>query len=81
MKIHAIKCRKCLDTVFSRTHHDFRWCSCQSVAIDGGFSYMKITGNPEDIEEVTLELEVSKDSLRADWNLGLDKFGLIKNES
>lgn len=39
--INAITCLKCKDLIVSMHIHDFRWCSCESVAVDGGRSYLK----------------------------------------
>ena len=33
---HAIQCKKCLDVIESKYIHDFKYCSCNSVGIDGG---------------------------------------------
>ena len=43
MKVNAIKCPKCGDTIYSRSRHDMHWCSCQNVAIDGGSDYVKLS--------------------------------------
>lgn len=40
-----VKCLKCGDIIQSTHRHDFRWCSCQSVAVDGGDDYMRIVGD------------------------------------
>lgn len=45
-----IICIKCNGIIQSMHRHDFVWCSCKSVAIDGGSSYTKISGNREDWE-------------------------------
>lgn len=78
MKVNAIKCLDCGDTVFSRARHDFRWCSCKKCAIDGGFEYTKINFiiPPEQVE---IEIEQTKKELYDDWNYSINKFGLIKN--
>lgn len=48
---HAIKCRKCLETIESKDMHDFKYCSCGAVGIDGGISDgNRILGNLSDIE-------------------------------
>jgi hypothetical protein len=48
---HAIKCRKCLETIESKDIHDFKYCSCGAVGIDGGISDgNRILGNLSDIE-------------------------------
>jgi hypothetical protein len=48
---HAIYCKNCKDVIESRTVHDFKYCSCGSVAIDGGIlAGNRILGNLCDIE-------------------------------
>jgi len=86
MTVHGIKCKKCGAQIYSRARHDFRWCPCEAVAIDGGVDYTKVTGNPEDFEMVTLKLfddwsdEVVLRNLFEDWNRGENRFGIIKPE-
>ena len=50
MKIKAIKCKKCGDTIYSRNTHDFHYCSCKTVAVDGGFDYLRVLGEPENYQ-------------------------------
>lgn len=45
-----IQCRKCLDVIQSEYRHDFKWCRCKSIYIDGGSDYTRIGGNIENIE-------------------------------
>lgn len=48
---HAIYCKKCHDTIESKWCHDFKFCSCGSVGIDGGIEGgNRILGNLSDIE-------------------------------
>lgn len=55
---NAIRCKKCGDIIESLTRHDFEECSCGAVAVDGGRSYLRRVGFPEDWEELS---EVSED--------------------
>ena len=49
---HAIQCKKCLETIESKHRHDFKYCSCRAVGIDGGISAgNRILGNLSDIED------------------------------
>lgn len=48
-RYNGIKCAKCGDEITSNHIHDFKWCSCESVAIDGGDEYVKVTGKSENI--------------------------------
>lgn len=34
------------DVIESETRHDFKWCKCKSVAVDGGHDYLKRVGVP-----------------------------------
>ena len=87
MKITAVLCKKCGDMVYSRCTHDFRECSCGSVAVDGGFDYLRIVGHSENYELFSKIIDgdvCKKNEIRLalynDWNYKADKFGLIKRD-
>ena len=42
--INAVTCNRCGNTIRSKNRHDFVWCSCGSVAVDGGSWYCKRVG-------------------------------------
>jgi hypothetical protein len=49
---HAIYCKLCKDTIESKHRHDFKWCSCGSIGIDGGIEEgNRIVGSIENIEQ------------------------------
>jgi hypothetical protein len=80
MKLKAIHCLSCNDTVYSRAQHDFRWCSCGSINADGGRTYFKygtIPGATFDIVEI--DVSISLDELYDDWNSMIDNYGIIKD--
>lgn len=39
----AVHCLSCDDVIYSVNRHDFKYCSCHKVAIDGGRDYTKIS--------------------------------------
>jgi len=81
MKVNAIKCPKCKDTIFSRARHDFRSCSCDNIFIDGGFDYIRVGGDGiETIKVFELEIEQTKGQLWDDWNYQDDHYGIIKEK-
>lgn len=41
IKCNKIKCNYCGDVIESKTVHDFVYCSCKKVAVDGGKDYLK----------------------------------------
>ena len=45
-----IQCRLCKDIIQSMYRHDFKWCACKSIYIDGGTAYTRIGGDPQNIE-------------------------------
>ena len=38
---NSVRCSNCNDEIESTHRHDFRWCSCGNVAVDGGRAYRK----------------------------------------
>ena len=52
---HAIYCIKCMETIESKYIHDFKYCSCGAVGIDGGIGAgNRILGNLNDMEMRTI---------------------------
>lgn len=76
--VAALECPNCGDIIYSRAHHDFHWCSCGDIAVDGGFDYMRCSYKSVRPREITLDISATKQELYEDWNLGKNKFGLIK---
>ena len=56
MKIikNQIKCNHCGDVIESYSVHDFKFCSCEKVAVDGGKEYLRRLGHKEDWEELSV---------------------------
>lgn len=42
---NAVLCHVCGDLVSSRHRHDFRFCYCGNIAVDGGLEYIRRVGN------------------------------------
>lgn len=57
---NIIRCKKCGDVIESKSVHDFKFCSCGSVAIDGGHDYLKRSGDSENIVELSEILELDE---------------------
>ena len=55
IKRNVIKCNHCGDVIESTHTHDFKWCSCGTVAVDGGKSYCKrcFKNHPDDFEDLS----------------------------
>ena len=50
---NKVRCTKCHDVIESFDRHDFKWCSCQSIAVDGGRDYLKRCGDIAAYEELS----------------------------
>jgi hypothetical protein len=54
IKQNSARCRKCGDIICSVHVHDFNWCKCGAIAVDGGLEYLKRVGDLENIEELSV---------------------------
>lgn len=53
---NAIKCKRCGETIYSVSTHDYKMCQCGSCGIDGGHDYIRriyISSPEEDFEELS----------------------------
>ncbi len=88
--VYVLQCPNCKDWVFSRTNHDFRYCSCEALGVDGGnidnkfeiLTYSRVMGNINfsKLKRENIRLPVSYKELYDDWNHNIDKWGLIKGD-
>jgi len=53
IKVNKIRCKKCGDVIESLHRHDFKFCKCGAVAVDGGKDYLRRLGNKEDWEDLS----------------------------
>lgn len=51
IKSNKIRCRKCGEIIESVSVHDFKFCKCGAVAVDGGLEYLRRCGSLENFEE------------------------------
>ena len=58
--VNEIRCKKCGDVIESKSVHDFKFCKCESVAVDGGHNYLRRLGEPENWDDLS-EYEVIED--------------------
>lgn len=58
--VNKIQCKKCNDIIELKDLHDFKWCACKSIAVDGGLEYIRRVGNLEDIIELS-EFEMKEE--------------------
>ena len=57
---NAIKCLKCGDIIESKHQHDFKWCQCGTMFVDGGLTYRRIGGDLSMIEDMSEYIEIDE---------------------
>ena len=57
---NAIRCKYCGDVIESTSVHDFKFCSCESVAVDGGHDYLRrcFKTSQDDFEELSEYIDI-----------------------
>ena len=58
---NRIKCKKCGEIIESTSRHDFKFCKCGAVAVDGGKDYLRRVGSKDDYEELIENLRFVMD--------------------
>lgn len=53
---NQVRCQKCGDTPFSATRHDFKYCKCGAIAVDGGISYLRRVGDIHAYDDMSIEI-------------------------
>lgn len=52
---NSAKCLCCNEEIESKNRHDFKWCKCGNLAVDGGKDYLKRCGGHKGhIEETSI---------------------------
>lgn len=42
---NKIRCNKCGDEIESTHRHDFKYCKCGAISVDGGLDYLRRCGD------------------------------------
>jgi hypothetical protein len=65
MKIirNAALCAKCNTFIESKHRHDFQFCQCEAIFVDGGLDYLRRGGKPEHFIDLSRYVESSYDML------------------
>jgi hypothetical protein len=54
IKRNSAQCLQCGEHIESKHVHDFRYCKCKSVAVDGGFDYIRRVGKSENYFDTSI---------------------------
>ena len=63
IKENKIMCLKCNTIIESESVHDFKWCKCGAVAVDGGKNYLKRVGERKFIKELSIDDNIYNDDI------------------
>jgi hypothetical protein len=82
MHVICVQCPNCKDVIFSRTTHDFNFCTCKKTGIDGGNSYVRISAEDlSKVQRIQVNLpDVNEFVLFRDWNNRFNHFGNISKQ-
>jgi len=64
---NSIKCLSCDDEIESRHVHDFKFCKCGKIAVDGGHEYLKRCGERRFMQETSEFGELPDAEDDAEW--------------
>jgi hypothetical protein len=78
---NQIRCKKCKDLIYSAHRHDFRYCKCGHVAVDGGCEYLRRIGSLDGYEELSLympeaAIEACKEAVARAERYGCNAWGI-----
>lgn len=53
VKRNAARCLSCAEVIESKSRHDFKWCGCGKIAVDGGLEYIRRVGDFNNMEDLS----------------------------
>lgn len=59
--VNKIRCKKCGDIIESTYRHDFKFCKCGAVVVDGGHGYLRRCGDLDSYEDLSVTKEIEFD--------------------
>lgn len=54
---NAVKCNLCEEVIESVHRHDFKYCKCGNVAVDGGKEYLRRVFKTTDFTDVSEQVD------------------------
>lgn len=60
--VNRAKCNDCGEVVTSEHRHDFKWCKCGNLAVDGGKDYLRRVGGLEGFTDLSEYEEETNES-------------------
>jgi tRNA(Ile2) C34 agmatinyltransferase TiaS len=63
--VNKAQCKLCGDVIESEHRHDFKWCKCGEIAVDGGKSYLKRAA--KDLSNIIELSETYEEEYESQW--------------
>jgi hypothetical protein len=54
---NQVQCNKCGDEPYSAFRHDFKYCKCGAVAVDGGMAYLRRVGAVRAMTDLSMTMD------------------------
>lgn len=81
---NQIRCNHCKDEIFSSHVHDFKYCTCGAVAVDGGMGYLRrlCQKGPKDYTDMSITIDdnifqAAKDAVKWGMDTGRNELGIV----
>lgn len=77
---NQVRCNKCGDEPYSAHRHDFKYCKCGSVAVDGGMDYLRRVGGDYTDLSYSMPIEIVNDMVQTAREMresGRNDFGVV----
>lgn len=58
--VNKVRCKSCDDIIESKHRHDFVFCKCGKIAVDGGKEYLRRVGDLKNYEDLSVTTEVEE---------------------
>lgn len=58
--VNKVRCKSCDDIIESKHRHDFVYCKCGKIAVDGGKEYLRRVGDLKNYEDLSVTTEVEE---------------------
>ena len=58
--VNKVRCKSCDDIIESKHRHDFVFCKCGKIAVDGGKEYLRRVGDLKNYDDLSVTTEVEE---------------------
>jgi len=79
--VNVVTCPCCGQSIYSRARHDFRYCNCGEVWVDGGLDYFRYPLHTEkdnlDVKTSVVTVDATREQLYLDYKKSRNLFGTL----